>query len=81
MIAHKEKSREEAKVQVAKAKVQQAKAEEDQRKKLHVKRVATAYILFMTDHLKTVSHVAPAQRFKVSQGSLNLCNAYAASCR
>lgn len=78
-MADKEKGREEAKVQAAKAKVQEAKAEDNQRKKLHIKRVPSAYVLFVTDHFKKESHVPSAQRFKVSQGSLHPCNRYAAS--
>lgn len=70
--ALKDKARQEVKAQAVKAKVQAAITEEQQRKALHVKRAPSAYILFMKDQIKAVSHVAPADRFKVRRQSL-LC--------
>lgn len=60
-----EKAKNDEKVQTAKAKVLKVKAEVKQKKELRVKRVATAYTLFMKDRITAVSHVPAAERFKV----------------
>lgn len=59
------KAKEEEKVLAAKAKVQKLEAEVKQRKALRGKRVATAYILFVKEQIKTVSHLPSTERFKV----------------
>lgn len=74
------KAKEEEKVQTAKAKVQKLKAEVEQRKALRGKRVPTAYILFLKDHIKTVSHLPSTQRFKVRICGAQACLEHILTC-
>lgn len=68
---------EEEKVQAAKAKVKKQKVEESERKALRGPRAVSAYVLFVKDQIKTVSHVPVGQRFQVSShpsASLSQCH-------